>query len=146
MAGAGRMGRGPLTIESRNGPIWQSCCLRHTVLLGPESKSPREAWDVAISQFTKSKSSRRKGCPKSAYLGLCEAGLVLGIPAGKHGAPDDNRNGRYAEDACRLLLSKPMLGANKKALWERIPEPKAANENGQIDVVVALWSERLLHN
>lgn len=28
--------------------------------------------------------SQRKGCPKGVYLGLCEEGLVKGIPKGKY--------------------------------------------------------------
>ena len=103
-----------------------------------------EAWHLAISEFSDSEPSRKKACPKDAYLGLCEAGLVLGIPAAKHGAPTNNKNGRYAVDAYWILRSEPSLSANKEALWNGIREPKAENENNQIDVVVSLWSKGLL--
>ena len=103
-----------------------------------------DAWDFAISQYSESNSIRGKVCPKDAYLGLCECGLVKGIPAGKYGGPARNVNGRYAVDAYRILKSNPTLAANKRALWDTIPEPRAVNENNQIDVVVSLLRAGML--
>jgi hypothetical protein len=106
--------------------------------------SLRDAWDYAVSRRSKSVSSCTKACPKDAFLGLCEAGLVKGIPAGKYGAPRDNRNGRYAVDAYNILHAEPKLANDKNALWERIPEPKARNENSQMDVLLTLLNNRML--
>lgn len=105
--------------------------------------SPRDAWDLAISRLTKSAPSSIKVCPRDAYLGLCERGLIRGIPAGKYGAPRNNRNGRYAVAAHQILQTDPYLAYAKQALWGKIPEPKAKNENNQMDVVLALWSGRM---
>ena len=42
---------------------------------------PRDAWKTAVRhQFPTQKSAREKGCPRAAYLGLCEAGIVRGWP------------------------------------------------------------------
>ena len=109
-----------------------------------KTQSLRDAWDYAISRRSKSISSCTKACPRDAYLGLCEAGLIRGIPAGKYGAPHDNRNGRYAVEAYEILQSEPKLADDKSALWDRIPEPKAKNENNQMDVVVTLLAKRML--
>jgi hypothetical protein len=79
-----------------------------------------------------------KGCPKNAFLGLCEAGVIKGIPAGKSGVPH-NRNGRYALAAYEILRSEPKLVNDKDALWRRIPARTAEHENGQMDVVLALY-------
>jgi hypothetical protein len=112
--------------------------------LRSERTSIRDSWDWAISQLTPSPSSRKKACPRDAYLGLCEAGLVRGIPAGKYGTPINNINGRYAVDAYKILQMEPNLKANKKMVWSRIPERSAANENGQLDVVLSLLENGLL--
>ena len=34
--------------------------------------------------FPTQESSRKKGCPQSAFLGLCEDGYVKGIPQGRY--------------------------------------------------------------
>jgi hypothetical protein len=109
-----------------------------------KQRSPRDAWNSAIKEFSASEESRRKVCPRDAYLGLCQAGLVSGIPAGKY-LPRANVNRRYAVNACEILRSDPTLLTNKKALWKGIKEPRAKKENGQLDVVVGMWSAGLLH-
>jgi hypothetical protein len=112
-------------------------------LLG-KALSLGDAWDFAISQCSDSFSTRVKRCPRGAYLGLCEAGLIRGIPPGDYGAPSSDRNGRYARDAYKILQSEPELADDKDALWERIPEKTAKNQNGQMDVVLTLLSARML--
>lgn len=48
-------------------------------------KGPRGAWSRAVARlFPKSPSSRDKGCPMYAFLGLCGEGLVRGIPPGDY--------------------------------------------------------------
>ena len=111
-------------------------------LLG-KTRTLREAWTFGISRQTDSDSSSKKGCPKDAFLGLCEAGVIKGIPPGKYGGHRHNLNGRYAVDAYEILQSEPKLANDKRALWSRIPEPRAKNENGQLDVVLALFNNSL---
>lgn len=43
--------------------------------------NPTEAWKIAVKDFD-SESAKVKSCPKNAFLGLCEAGLVKGIQPG----------------------------------------------------------------
>jgi hypothetical protein len=46
---------------------------------------PRAAWDRAIQTvFPDSTSLQDKACPRDAYLGLCENGLVVGVPPGMY--------------------------------------------------------------
>lgn len=46
---------------------------------------PAEAWETAtLNVFKKGAAAQKKGCPKNAFLGLCEEGLVKGIPAGHY--------------------------------------------------------------
>ena len=112
-------------------------------LLG-KSSSPQEAWDGAVAQISTSLSSRKKSCPRKAYLGLCEAGVISGIPAGKYGVRSDNKNGQYALNAYRILRSKPSLVSDKATLWAKATAPENKKQNEQMDVVVSLWDKKLL--
>jgi hypothetical protein len=111
-----------------------------------DGKAPSliDAWKTAICAETKSEASRVKGCPKDAYLGLCEAGVVRGIPAGDYGGLCPNVNGRYALDAYKLLQAEPDLAYRKDVLWNRIPDRTAQNENCQLDVVLSLFADDML--
>jgi hypothetical protein len=110
-----------------------------------ERLPPRDAWDVAIKQLSKSPSVQTKTCPRNAYLGLCEAGAVVGIKAGKYGAPPDNPNGRYAREAHSILKSGPKQPLDEKALWFQAKDPDVKTYNQQMDVVLSLWKQALLH-
>ena len=84
-----------------------------------------------------------KSCPKGAYLGLCEKGLVVGVPAGAYSAGEDNKG--YAVDAIRLLLRDPTLtAAGPGVLWTRVMNGREKTPNGQMSVVLALWSSGLI--
>ena len=84
-----------------------------------------------------------KGCPKGTYLGLCEKGLVAGVPAGAYDAGEDNKG--YAIDAVRLLIRDPSLvDAGPKALWARVMNGRDKRPNDQMEVVLALWCSGLI--
>ena len=64
--------------------------------------SPSAAWELSVKEiFPDSESSREKGCPRGAYLGLCEAGLITGIPSGKYSRSEKNKS--YALEAVELI-------------------------------------------
>jgi len=68
------------------GRYGQTAVLATEFFCAEKTVSPPEAWkDAAKSVFADSISSQVKGCPRSTYLGLCEAGLVQGVPAGVKG-------------------------------------------------------------
>ncbi|MCL7763401.1 hypothetical protein MPF19_08255 [Polaribacter sp. Z014] len=47
--------------------------------------NPKDNWEAEVKRaFSDSISSQEKSCPKSAFLGLCEKGLVKGIFKGKN--------------------------------------------------------------
>jgi hypothetical protein len=97
-----------------------------------------------MAKVTDSVESQDKGCPRGAYLGLCEAGLIKGIPAGKY-SPRKGKNGQYAVRAHSLLQSRPKLADDKKTLWPMASQSEVKKENGQMDVVLALWKNDLLN-
>ena len=105
-----------------------------------EYNSPRAAWGKAVEVvFPDSPSSQDKGCPRCAYLGLCEDGLVKGVPRGNYTNSEDNK--RYAVNAVSELRKNPNLTSEE--LWERVA-PKGKTENSQMDVVLALWKNNLI--
>jgi len=44
--------------------------------------SPVVAWEEATLQVFGEGPAQKKGCPKATFLGLCEEGLVSGVPCG----------------------------------------------------------------
>jgi hypothetical protein len=105
---------------------------------------PPEAWERAAQNvFPHSASLQEKGCPRGAYLGLCEDGLVVGVPAGMYTRSRDNKG--YALRAVELLAAEPGLAdAGPRALWERVLGGQAKAYNSQMDVVLALWQHGLI--
>lgn len=105
--------------------------------------SPSVAWNEAAREVFPGRVHRqKKGCPRGAFLGLCDEGLVLGVPAGSYTRSIDNK--AYALRAVRLLHSAPELAAEgRRALWNRV-EAKAGSHNSQMDVVLALHQNGLL--
>lgn len=105
--------------------------------------SPGVAWDEAAREVFPGRVFRqKKGCPRGAFLGLCDEGLVLGVPAGSYTRSIDNK--AYALRAVELLRSVPELAVQgRRALWNRV-EAKARSHNSQMDVVLALHRNGLL--
>jgi hypothetical protein len=110
---------------------------------GGISASPGAAWDEAAREAFPGRVHRqKKGCPRGAFLGLCDEGLVRDVPAGTYTKSIDNK--AYALRAVELLRSAPELAAQgRRALWRRV-EAKARSHNSQMDVVLALHRKGLL--
>jgi Family of unknown function (DUF6979) len=108
------------------------------------SKSPPDAWDEASCEvFPHSTSLQEKNCPRGAYLGLCEEGLIAGIPSGTYTRSRDNKG--YALRAVQLLSDEPALaGLRPEHLWRRVMNGETKAYNSQMDVVLALWNEGLI--
>jgi hypothetical protein len=98
-------------------------------------------WRASVARYSGSYSMVAKGCPKGAFFGLGAAGLLKGV----HGQrfPAVNANGTYAIKAVAELLCNPTLSEDRLGLWRRVTPP-GLNHNHQMDVVVALFHERIL--
>ncbi len=113
-----------------------------TVLARQSNRSDiRDEWcKQAVYVFEGRSASQKKGCPRSAFLALCEAGFIKGINKGDYGAPKESKNGCYAKAAAGALLVDSSL--SKKELWEigraSVDNP-ATDENSQIEIVIALY-------
>ncbi|OMD48466.1 MULTISPECIES: hypothetical protein [Paenibacillus] len=111
-----------------------------------EQSEPLAAWTVAASEvFRVGSSSQRKGCPKNAFLGLCEAGMVEGIQEGYYvNRSTSQKNKGYAIRAVQLLKEKPELADDKVKLWKEVMNGVEMSHNSQMDVVLSLWNNKLI--
>ncbi|WP_433973608.1 DUF6979 family protein [Tunturiibacter lichenicola] len=103
--------------------------------------SPAARWEHATAKlYPTSPSAQRKGGPRFAFLSLCEAGLIKGIPAGQY-APS-NKHKAYALRAIGLLNA----GTHKTVttLWAEVTDGEDIDHNSQMDVVLALWKNDLI--
>ncbi len=103
---------------------------------------PAVRWQAAMERlYPTSPIARKKGAPRGAFLGLCEQGLVKGIPAGNYSATKLNKD--YAVRAAELLLAGAQ-NPSRSTLWKAVVNDAKIVENGQMDVVLALWKNSLI--
>jgi hypothetical protein len=91
--------------------------------------------------YPTSPAARKKGSARGAFLGLCEEGLVLGVPAGSYKANRESK--AIAVRAARLLME----GSQRWSigtLWRAATDDAEKKEDGQLDVVFALWKNGLI--
>jgi hypothetical protein len=104
--------------------------------------NPVARWESAMENlYPTSPAARKKGCPRGAFLGLCEAGVVKGIPAGHYTASKDNK--AYAVGAA-ALLTEGTQSWSTSALWQAVSNDPKKTHNGQMDIVLALWKNNLI--
>ena len=102
---------------------------------------PIEAWEKAAKQLFDTQSSQEKNCPKSTFLGLCEEGLINGIPIGDYTSSKKNKD--YATKAIYFLKNSSKTFVTPMALWNDGLK-KDIRHNSQMDVVIALWENQLI--
>jgi hypothetical protein len=100
---------------------------------------PQQRWQEATQKlYPTSPSAQRKGGPRFAFLSLCEAGLVKGIPAGQY-APS-NKDKSYALRAVVLLNA----GTHKTVttLWAEVTDGEDIQPDGRRPRVMEKRSDR----
>jgi len=108
----------------------------------PARVTAAERWDTAVRQLYPEKPyMQKKSAPKSVFLGLCDAGLVKGIPAAAQSAAP-NRNATYGVKAVELLRAGTHRTVN--ALWAEVTSGEELAHAAQMDVVLALWKNGLI--
>ena len=101
---------------------------------------PISAWKTSAEEIfpeQKEKEGREKSCPRNAFLGLAEEGLICSIPPGSYTRSIDNKG--YALEAVKLLQTSPDLSDHSTQLWECVMQGQIKQRNGQMDVAIALW-------
>ena len=105
--------------------------------------TPNEAWELSsVAEFGKGSSSQKKGCPRDAFLGLCENGNIKGIPVGKYTKSKKNKS--YALGAVQFLKKHPKLVWNPLVIWNYVTSKHSIVHNQQMDVVIDLFKNGLL--
>jgi hypothetical protein len=127
----------------RMGKYGEAAVLATECYLNAGADSPVAAWKIATHRVFPKPAGQNKCCPKGAYLGLCEEGLVKGVPPGRYTRSKDNKF--YALEAWRALQSQPGLVDDQTCLWAKARGTKHIKHNEQMDVVTALWRRGLLH-
>ena len=128
--------------------IWANAAICAVKIINDQNLSPEEAWFEAISKYTKSYETRIKQCPKHVFVDLYYHNkLKLDRPI-HHVKQDLTNNGRYALKAIELLINEPPLSKSKNELWKRtmleLKEDPNKAQNGQMDIVIALYDNKLL--
>ena len=104
--------------------------------------SPAKRWQSAVEKvYPTSVSAQKKGCPRGAFLGLCEEGLVKGIPAGQYTTSKDNK--AYVVRAAELLMEGKQKWSISE-LWRAVADDPEKAHNSQMDIVLALWKNGLI--
>jgi hypothetical protein len=115
------------------------------LLISEKVSDPPEAWHSAAQALGCSQSMAVKSCPRSAYLGLCEEGLVKGVPLARGRWTKSVHNKRYAVSAVHCLRKDPSwLCKPPTCLWRVVSQSTTKRYNEQIDVVFALWKAGLI--
>ncbi len=107
-----------------------------------KTTNPGQAWDMAAKEFQVSCSTQTKVCPRCAFLGLCEEGVVKDIPKGYYTSSVKDKE--YPVVAVKELKTNPGLAYNKSALWRKATKGRQKAHNQQMDVVVGLWKNGLI--
>lgn len=111
-----------------------------TVLNYDDKVNLREQWTNAISKETTSKSSIDT---KSAFLGLCEFGVVKNIPSNNYKAGIANKH--HAKELLALAIENPNITAIECfRLYQKNNDDLPKNHNGQADVVISLLEANLI--
>ena len=105
---------------------------------------PATAWDYAAKKvFPSSASLRDKGCPKGAFLGLCNAGLSDGVESDN--SAKLSKNGEYAVGAVKVLQRNKFIATQPDLLWKKVAG-NAKTHNHQMDVAIGIWKAGLIAN
>lgn len=107
---------------------------------------PSDGWQNAAEiVFPINCTCIKKGCPKNAFLGLCNEGLVKGVEKGNYTKSELNRN--YAIKAVEIL-KQAQKKYKPKELWVEVLRSLNSDiskvHNSQMDVVLALWGKGLI--
>jgi len=105
--------------------------------------NPREAWEAAAQKWLHGRTiSQIKSCPRSTFLGLIDAGMVVGVVPGNFTTSVLNKN--YAIRAVKLLAKHPELSQSPTEMWRKVLGSESKQHNGQMNIVAALWDNNLI--
>lgn len=99
-----------------------------------------DLWKEKCEKNEFKEASIKKGCPRLAFIGLCENNLVKDIEVKNSNKESLNKN--YAVEAVKVLKNDKRNYTSKE-LWEEIGN-KDKKHNSQMNVVLALWEKGMI--
>ena len=121
----------------------ETAVLAAKLLKNGQCSDPAVAWKRAAKEmFPSSQSLQEKGCPKGAFFGLCNGGLVGDLPPGDYSK--SSKNGEYAVSAVEVLRKNKFLTSQPDMLWKKVAG-NTKTHNHQMDVVIGLWEAKLMN-
>lgn len=112
------------------------------LLTSGDFSDPADAWTQAAKKiFPNSASLRDKGCPKGAFLGLCNGGFIAGVEPRNYAR--GSKNGDYAIAAIEVLRQNKFIASQPDLLWKKVAG-NTKTQNHQMDVVIGLWDSGLI--
>jgi hypothetical protein len=126
------------------GKYGEAAIVATQLIISNRENNPIDAWKIAMAKiYPESESSRKKGCPRNTFLGICEEGFINGIQAGNYTRSRKNKN--YAIKALSILSTSNNSTLDAQKLWELVIEGQPKRHNSQMDIVLTLWSNRLIN-
>ncbi len=95
-------------------PKHGQAAIKAVELVVDKEHGPVAAWNVAVAEvFKHSVTSQRKGCPRGAFLGLAEEGVISGVPEGDYTKSEKNKGWRwrYLKSIQSLQMSQSSFGS-----------------------------------
>ena len=112
---------------------------------------PLDAWTEVLRRTYAGKQLENQlqhTCPKWAFSGLCNRGVVAGVSPGSCEEAVTKNSAEFALRALELVSKDGALLHNKRELRRRvfgIPQsPGYRQPNGEVDVLLGLWEARLV--
>lgn len=99
-----------------------------------------DLWKEKCKENEFKEASIKKGCPRLAFIGLCENNLIKDIEV--KNSNKDSLNKNYAVEAVKVLKNDKRNYTSKE-LWEEIGN-KDKKHNGQMSIVLALWEKGMI--
>lgn len=99
-----------------------------------------DLWKEKCKENEFKEASIKKGCPRLAFIGLCENNLIKGIEIKNSNKESLNKN--YAIEAVKVLKNDKRNYTSKE-LWEEIGN-KDKKHNSQMNIVLALWEKGMI--
>ena len=107
---------------------------------------PVEAWIGSLDEFyvgAQLLNQLQHTCPKWAFAGLCDRGVVRGVSAGSCGEAVGKRSAQFALDALEMARRDSALVTDKRELKHRVFGRPGSDDyrrpNGEVEVLLGLW-------
>lgn len=99
-----------------------------------------DLWKEKCKENEFKEASIKKGCPRLAFIGLCENNLIKDIEVKNSNKESLNKN--YVVEAVKVLKNDKRNYTSKE-LWEEIGN-KDKKHNSQMNIVLALWEKGMI--